>query len=175
MTPLRILRLVEKTFLVSVLLAMVALYFFNILARELGGTLASDFAWIEEAVRLLNLFMVFGALGLALERGRHVAIEILRDKLPARPKKLLIKIIDAVGFAFSVYMVVLGWELVVFVLQTGQRSPTLGIQMGWIYMAPVIGFALLALRYALSLFGVIDRFPAHGGESNPDAAEAVGG
>ena len=46
------------------------------------------------------------------------------------------------------------------VLRTGQRSPTLDIPMGWIYAAPVIGFALLALRYGLSFFGVIDRFAA---------------
>jgi TRAP-type C4-dicarboxylate transport system permease small subunit len=44
------------------------------------------------------------------------------------------------------------------VLATGQKSPTLGLPMGWIYAAPVIGFSLLGLRFALSFFGRIDRF-----------------
>ena len=47
-----------------------------------------------------------------------------------------------------------------FVLNTGQSSPTLGVPIGLVYLAPVIGFLLLALRYGLSLFGVIDRFAA---------------
>jgi len=69
-----------------------------------------------------------------------------------------------VGFVFAVYLAVLGWRLVDFVLMTGQRSPTLDIPMGWIYVAPVIGFAALALRYALSLVGAFDRFSSHGEE-----------
>lgn len=158
MKLLNYLRFVERTFLVSVFLTMVALFFWGVVAREIGGTFASRFAWIEEAVRLMNVFLVFIALGLALERGRHVGIDTLRDRLPERLRNGLLKFIDAVGCAFSLYLVVLGYSLVKFVLMTGQRSPTLDIPMGWVYLAPVMGFGLLALRFALSFFGVIDRF-----------------
>lgn len=158
MKALNILRLVERTFIVCVFLTMVALYFFNVLVREFGGSLASQFAWIEEAVRLLNLFMVFGALGLALERGRHISIDTLRDKLPPRLRTVVLKLIDVAGLVFCLYVTALGWRLVDFVLGTGQRSPTLDIPMGWIYAAPMVGFGLLALRYALSLFNVVSRF-----------------
>ena len=40
--------------------------------------------------------------------------------------------------------------------------------MGWIYAAPVVGFGLLALRFGLSLCGVIDRF-----QRAPDAGDSV--
>jgi len=153
-------RHIERAFLVSVFLIMVVLFFLNVVIREIGGPLAGDFAWIAEAVRLLNLFLVFCALGLALERGRHVSIDTLRDRLPERIRRPLLRLIDAVGFCFSVYLVVLGWRMVTFVLATGQRSPTLDIPMGWIYLAPLIGFGLLALRFALSFFGALDRFAA---------------
>ena len=157
MTPLGTLRLVERMILVALFLMMVALYSGSVVTREIGGTFASKFAWIEETVRLMNLFLVFLALGLALERGKHITIDILRNLLASAQARLLVKIIDVVGFVFSVYLVWLGIVLVKFVLMTNQRSPTLDIPMGWIYMAPVIGFGLLALRYALSFFGVIDR------------------
>ena len=172
MTPLKILRIVERTFIVCVFLTMVALYFCNVLIREFGGPMASNFAWIEEAVRLLNLFMVFGALGLALERGRHVSIDTLREKLPRQARTVVLKLIDFAGLTFSLYVAVIGWRLVDFVLGTGQRSPTLDIPMGWIYAAPVVGFALLGLRYALSLFNIIDRFqgPNDGDELEPAKA-----
>ena len=45
-------RLAERSFLVTLFLAMVVLFFGNVIAREIGGTFASKFAWIEEAVNL---------------------------------------------------------------------------------------------------------------------------
>ena len=107
---------------------------------------------------MLNLFMVFLGLGLALERGRHVGIRNLRDKLPDGVRRVLLKVTDIAGLVFALYIAWLGFGLAQFVLGTGQRSPTLGVPMGVIYLAPVVGFALLALRYGLSLLGVIDRF-----------------
>jgi TRAP-type C4-dicarboxylate transport system permease small subunit len=159
------LRMAERTALVALFLTMSGIFFLSVVTREIGGTFASKFAWIEEAVRFMNIFLVFLGLGLALERGKHMGIDTLRDRLPDAPRKVLLKVIDASGFLFSVYMVWLGYGLVTFVLGTGQTSPTLGLQTGYIYLAPVIGFALLALRYALSFLGVIDRF------STPDQPE----
>lgn len=152
------LRRVERIFLVTLFLSMVALFSLNVLAREVGGNFASQLAWVEEAVRLMNVFLVFGALGLALERGKHVGIDTLREALPGIARTTIRRTIDAAGCLFSLYMAFLAWQLVIFVLGTGQRSPTLDVPIGWIYTAPVIGFALLALRYALSLFSIIDRF-----------------
>lgn len=179
MGGLTLLRRIERGFLVSVFLTMVALFALNVLGRELGGSLASRLTWIEEAVRLLNIFLVFGALGLALERGRHVGIDTLRRKLPARLQRLTERLIDAVGCASALYLAWLSVGLTQFVLKTGQRSPTLDIPMGWVYTAPIIGFCLLALRYALSLTGVIERFsrapsagPENGPENGPKTGEA---
>lgn len=167
-----ILRRVERIFLVSVFLSMVLLFSLNVVAREVGGTFASQLAWIEEAVRLMNIFLVFGALGLALERGRHVGIDTLRNSLPDRYRILICKIIDFVGCIFAAYMAYLAWQLVIFVLATGQRSPTLDVPMGWIYAAPVGGFGLLSLRYALSFIGAIQRFNTY---DEPDDTGTEGG
>ena len=158
------LRTVERFAVVVIFLAMVALYFVNVAVRELASAYASNFAWVEEAVRLLNLFMVFLALGLALEYGRHVGVHTWRDRIAARTGLPLKRLIDFVGFVFSLYLVWLGVRMALFVLSTGQRSPTLNIPIGWIYLAPAIGFGLLALRYLLSLFGRIDRFSVQTGE-----------
>ncbi len=164
MQILNILRLVERVFLVTIFLTMVVLFTFSVVVREFGGTLASDFAWIEEAVRLMNIFLVFGALGLALEKGRHVGVDTFRNRIPEQTRKWLLKFIDLVGFCFSIYLVTLGFRMLTFVLATGQRSPTLDIPMGWLYAAPLVGFGLLGLRFALSFFGVIDRFTTAGQE-----------
>ena len=46
--------------------------------------MASSFVWIEEAVRIMNLFLVFLAIGLALEYGRHVGIHTWRERIIRR-------------------------------------------------------------------------------------------
>ncbi|MBT9385276.1 TRAP transporter small permease [Pseudooceanicola sp. CBS1P-1] len=158
MKVLKLLRLAERSVLVILFLAMVALFFTSVIAREIGGNVATSMAWVEEAVRLMNIFLVFLSLGLALERGKHVAITNLRDRLPELPRRILRAVIDLAGLGFSLYLAWLGTEMVRFVLKMGQTSPTLGIPMGWIYMAPVLGFGLLGLRYGLSLFGLYDRY-----------------
>lgn len=158
MKLLNALRTVERTVLVALFLIMVFLYTGSVVTREIGGTFASRFAWIEEAVRIMNLFLVFLALGLALERGKHVGITNLREHIPAPARALLLKFIDLVGLCMSLYVAWLALDLVQFVLKSGQKSPTLKIPMGFIYFAPVIGFLLLGLRYGLSLIGAIDRY-----------------
>ena len=110
---------------------------------------------VRDACRMLT-----DLRGLALERGRHVGIDTFRNALPDRYRWPVLKLTDLCGLCFSLYLAYLGWGLVRFVLASGQRSPTLDLPMGWIYAAPVVGFALLALRFGLSLFGVIDRFAA---------------
>ena len=157
MKLLGILRMAERTMAVSIFLAMVALFFVNVVSRQFTS-IASDFTWVEEAVRLMALFLVFLSLGLALERGRHVGVDTWRDRLAAASGLPLRRIIDVVGFCFSLYLVWLSWQMTQFVMGTGQKSPTLNVPIFWIYLAPTIGFALLALRYALSFLGVIDRF-----------------
>ena len=169
---LKFLRNIERYLLVGIFLSMVALFFVNILIREFAGTMASDFAWIEEAVRIMNGFMVFIGLGLALEKGRHVSINTIHFLLPTKIAWCLYKVIDAVGCLFSIYLVWQSYSLVNFVLMTGQTSPTLNLPMGWIYMAPVIGFSLLALRYTISFFGIINRFSNP--EENPDEPQYEG-
>ena len=155
---LSILRLVERSLLVLLFLTMVGLYFTNVVVRASGSSLASDLAWIEEAVRLMNVYLVFLAMGLALEYGRHVAVDTWRAGIARKLGLPLGKIIDALGLVFALYLVWLGFKMTGFVFGTGQRSPTLGLPMGWLYVAPTVGFTLLALRYLLSLTGMIDRY-----------------
>lgn len=158
MKALAVIRAVERYAAVTIFLAMVALYFSNVLARQVGGTFASSFAWIEEAVRLMSLFLVFLSVGLALERGRHAGVHTWRDRIARATGLPLRRIIDVVGLVFCLYLSWLGYRMTVFVYGMGQKSPTLNVPVFWIYLAPTIGFALLALRYALSVLGRIDRY-----------------
>ncbi|CCO24351.1 TRAP transporter small permease [Maridesulfovibrio hydrothermalis] len=150
-------RIVERALIISINLIMVGLYTFNVLIREMMPQYSSTFAWIDEATRLLMVWAVFLALGLALERGRQVAVTTLLERMPDLPRKIIQTLINLTGIVFSCYLSWLGVALVKFVMRTGQVSPTLGLPMYWLYVAPTIGFLLLALRYGLELAGINDR------------------
>ncbi len=155
---LQILRRVERAALAALFLSMVGLYFLNIAVRTIGSDYATKLFWIDEAVRLLMLFLVFLALGLALEQGRHVGVFTWRDRIAARTRLPLRRLIDATGLVLSAWMAWLALRMTLFVTGSGQIIPSLGISAGWLYVAPIIGCAALALRFALSLAGRIDRF-----------------
>ncbi|WP_138470454.1 TRAP transporter small permease [Poseidonocella sp. HB161398] len=159
-TLLSLIRLAERGILVALLLGMTALFAFNVGIRLFGGAAASSFQWIDEVVRLMNLYLVFLAAGLALERGKQVAVDSWRAGIMARTGLPLTRIIDLAGLAFSLWMAWLSREMAAFVFASGQASATLGLAAGWIYVAPCAGFLLLALRYGASLFGAIDRHGA---------------
>ncbi len=163
MKALSALRIVERVTVVTIFLAMVALYFINVLSRQVGGTFATNFAWVEETVRLMSLFLVFLGLGLALEQGRQVGVYSWRDRIATRLNLPIRKFIDAIAIVFCLYLAWLGYGMTAFVYSTGQISPTLNVPIFWIYLAPTIGFLLLGLRYALSLLGVIDRYSGQDG------------
>lgn len=155
------LSLAERYCAAGVLLLMTALYAFNVLVRTFAPAYASVFAWIDEAVRYLMVWLVFLAAGLALELGRHVSVDILRGRLPALPERWLFGLIDLVGLAFALGAAVVALDLALLIKGTGQMSPTLGVPIYWVYFAPVFGLASLAFRFLLRLASVRDarRWP----------------
>jgi TRAP-type C4-dicarboxylate transport system permease small subunit len=150
-------RICERTLIVTIFLAMTGLYSFNVLVREIAPQYSSDIAWIDLAARMLMVWNVFLALGLALERGRHVAVTTVLDMMPGRVREAVRYLINLVGLVFSLYLAWLGVEMTQFVLRMGQVSPTLGIPMFWLYVAPSLGFLLMALRFGIELMGGTSR------------------
>ena len=133
------------------MILMALAYAFNVGVRELAATQAAKFAWIEEVCLFALAWVVFLGLGLALERGRHIAMTSLLERLVPGLRRGVKLLIDLTGLAFSLYIAKLALDITLFVVRSGQLSPTLDVSMGWLYAAMPVGFALLALRYALEL------------------------
>ena len=150
------LSLVERYFTGLLLVAMTGLYTLNIVVRVVLPTYASELAWIDEASRWMMVWVVFVAAGIALEVGRHVTVNVAHNYMPQLLLSVLFKVIDVVGLVFSVGIAFFSFNLAVFVAGTGQVSPTLGVSTAILYVAPCIGFALLALRYLLQVAGLRD-------------------
>ncbi len=147
---------IERYSAAIAMIVMTAIYGFNVLVRFLAPAYASDVAWIDDAARLLMVWVVFLALGIALEVGRHVSVDLVRERLSGAGKLVLFAAIDVVGLVFSAGAAVLALQLTLFVMRTGQVSPTLGTPAYLLYLAPVVGFTSLAFRYLLRLLAIRD-------------------
>jgi TRAP-type C4-dicarboxylate transport system permease small subunit len=139
------------------MIAMTGLYGFNVLARTFLPTLSGSLAWIEDAARYLMIWVVFLAVGPALESGRHIVVDLAWRRLGASARTLIFRLIDVTGLLFCAFMAVLSVQLAIFIAGTGQVSPTLELPVYVLYIAPVVGFASLAMIFLLRLFGCCDR------------------
>ena len=157
---LAVLRRLESAAAAALMLLMALAYSFNVAVRELAATHASRFAWIEEACLFALAWVVFLGLGLALERGRHIAMTSLLERLAPGTRRPIKLAIDFTGLAFSLYIAWLALDITLFVLRSGQASPTLDLSMAWLYAAMPVGFVLLGLRYALELGQPVGRLAA---------------
>lgn len=155
--PLSVLRRLESFLLGALMLAMSFAYTFNVLVRDLTPQYASRFAWIDEASLFGLAWTVFLGLGLTLERGRHIGMTALLNAFAPGARRATKLVIDLTGLVFSLYIAHICWTVTVLVLKSGQVSPTLNVSMIWLYGPMPAGFLLLALRYALELFGASDR------------------
>ncbi|OGA73306.1 MAG: hypothetical protein A3G81_03700 [Betaproteobacteria bacterium RIFCSPLOWO2_12_FULL_65_14] len=155
-----LLRRIERGLIAALMILMALAYAFNVAVRELAATQASRFAWIEELCLFSLAWVVFLGLGLALERGRHIAMTSLLERFAPRLRRAVKLAVDLAGTLFSLYIAKLALDITLFVVRSGQSSPTLDVSMGWLYAAMPVGFVLLALRYVLELPAAQGRLAA---------------
>ncbi len=126
------------------MLAMFALVFTNVVTRYGFGF---SIAWAEEVSRFLMIWATFLGAGLALREGRHVAIDLLQELMPA-PARRAVRIalgLAILGFLgllilYGAQFVQFGWNKVTIVTQIPRGIP---------YLAIPIGAGLLALHLIL--------------------------
>ena len=148
----------ERFIIVFFTISMIGLYGLNVIVREITPQYASLFAWIDEASRILMVWVVFLSIGIAFDRGRHIAMTTFINSFSNKNFLYFGKIIDLLGFVFSLYCIWLGLKITIFVFNSGQVSPTLNIPMFILYVAPTLGFLLISIRYALSFLNFKNRF-----------------
>ena len=148
----------ERFIIVFFTVSMIGLYGLNVIVREITPQYASLFAWIDEASRILMVWVVFLSIGIAFDRGRHIAMTTFINSFSNKNFLYFGKVIDLLGFVFSLYCIWLGFKITIFVFNSGQVSPTLNIPMFILYVAPTLGFLLISIRYALSFLNFKNRF-----------------
>ncbi len=132
--------------------AMASLVFVNVVARYVFNF---SIIWAEEISQYLMIWIAYLGAGLALREGRHVAVEMLQDRLPVSLARKLRMIVAGLVLAFLGALTVLGIQFVVFVW--GQETPVLNISLGIPSLAIPLGALLFALHLVFTFRDFADK------------------
>ena len=101
------------------------------------------------------IWIAYLGAGLALREGRHVAIELLQDRLPIALGRKLRMAVGGMVLAFLGVVTVLGFQFAVFVWS--QETPVLNIPLGIPSLAIPIGSLLFALHLGFMFRGYVRK------------------
>lgn len=143
-SPERLFVLANEAVVVGMAIVMVLLVVINVVCRYI---LNFSLVWAEEVSQYLMVWVTFLGAGLALRQGRHVAVEMLQEYLPAGAKHGVRWAIAGAVLVFIVFTGVLGVMFAWFAKD--METPVLNISMAIPYAAVPVGCLLLAIHLVL--------------------------
>ena len=138
-------RLIENSALVVILSGMILLAGVQILLRNVFG---GGFAWADEALRLMVLWVAMLGAVVASREDRHISIDVLARILPDVIKRWAEALVNAFTAAVSFTLAWFSWEFVA-------ESRIYGDQLlndlpAWLFQSIMpVAFFLIGYRYSI--------------------------
>jgi TRAP-type C4-dicarboxylate transport system permease small subunit len=161
-TSERVIVTMNRWIVIAMMAVMATLVFMNVVSRYIFN---HSIIWAEEVSQYLMVWVAFLGAGLALRQGRHVAIEILQDRLPSRARRMTRHLVALLLIVFMGILIVLGFQFARFAWD--QETPVLNIPLGIPYLAVPIGALLLLIHLFFLYRAYID-----GHYDTPESLEA---
>lgn len=141
----RVGQLLESAALVVVLTAMILLASVQIVLRNF---LDSGFAWADEALRLMVLWVAMLGAVAASRENRHIAIDALSRALPRRMRAWTDVVVRGFTAAVSLVLAWYSWQFVADAREFDDRLLT-DLPAWWFQSILPVGFALIGYRYTI--------------------------
>jgi len=157
----------NQALIVLLMASMAVLVFANVVMRYVFN---QSIFWVEEFTQIQMIWVAYLGAGLALREGRHVAVDMLQDLLPA-PLRRVVRTLIALAIAlFLLTLVVLGVQIAEFTW--GQETPAMGLPAGLPYLGIPLGAAAMLLHLLLFWRQFIAREFAQVDDIGDDGGEA---
>jgi TRAP-type C4-dicarboxylate transport system permease small subunit len=164
--------LVAVRVLVGVLmLSAIGINFANVVARRLFD---SPFAWTEEVLVYIIVWMVFMGAVLVSWEGRHLRMDLLSSSLKGPARIVVNGLAVAILIALCGYVIVHSIGVVATFARTGQSSIAAGIPMTVPHFAILLGFVLILVGTLIRLGWHIAGPPTTAREEVSAEADAIG-
>lgn len=139
--------LVSEWIVIVTFLVMVLVTFGQVIFRYV---FEFSLPWADELARYCLVWMVFVGMVVALVRGQHVTVDLLRARYQGRVRLIMLSVIDlacAALFGTLLYGGVLLMQLAV-----GQTTSGLGMPKYLVYAALPVGAVLMLVELALRIY-----------------------
>jgi TRAP-type C4-dicarboxylate transport system permease small subunit len=123
----------------------------------------SGWVWTGELARYSLVWLTFALAGYLTGRGEQIGLEVIDHLARGRLLHFVRRFADAVVALAAVAFTMDAWQLLTE--SVGRTSPAIRIPLHWVYLMPLLGFALTALRAG---------WAAAAGRPDPDPEAATG-
>lgn len=113
-----------------------------------------NFAWAEELIRYLFVWIVFLGIGIVYKNKGHAQVEILHFYLPEKYKIHLQKVIEVGNSILFIFMIYYGSNLLK--ITSLQVSPAMNLNMSIIYGSLVVSSLICLLHSITHLLNLIN-------------------
>lgn len=151
-TALKILKAIDEKlelyiciFLISL---MTLLIFVQVIMRYV---MRNSLTWSEELARYVFIWLIYIGISYGAKIMKHIKIEAALGLFPKKVRPIVVMIGDLFFLAFSIFIAYTAYTIVLKQIHLGQQSPAMHIPMWIIYGAPMVGFALTAVRQVQTL------------------------
>ena len=131
---------VAKVLIIAISVVMIIVTLAQVIFRYV---IAAPLPWSEELARYCFVWIVFLGGAVGLSRGIHLGVDLLVNAMPAPVRRGLDALTSVLIAAFAATVIYASFP--VLNMNMFQRSPALGIQMTYIYMAIPISMGLIFL------------------------------
>ena len=138
---------VAKASIIAISVVMIAVTLAQVVFRYV---IEAPLPWSEELARYCFVWIVFLGGAVGLSRGIHLGVDLFVNMLPEPLQRGLDALTSVLIAAFAVTVIYASFP--VLNMNMLQRSPALGVQMSWIYVAIPISMGLIFLICAERLF-----------------------
>jgi TRAP-type C4-dicarboxylate transport system permease small subunit len=157
----------NQALIILLMASMAVLVFANVVMRYVFN---QSIFWVEEFTQIQMIWVAYLGAGLALREGRHVAVDMLQDALPAPLRRAIRWFIALATAMFLLALVVLGVQIAAFTWS--QETPAMGLPAGLPYLGIPLGAAAMLLHLLLFWRQFIAREFVQLDDIGDDAGEA---
>src|SRR5699024_5298803 len=126
--------------LMTVLLALMSVLICAQVFMRYG--MGDSLAWSEELARYCFIWCTYLGVSYAIRTRAHICVEVAVSWLPSKARAVSRILAHVVFIVFAALVVKEGYALTGKIFSFGQTSSAMGLPMGWVYLAPTVGFAL---------------------------------
>lgn len=115
--------------------------------------LKASLTWSEELTRYLFIWSAFLSIGLCVRKKLGLRVDMLVSALPKAVSTVFAIVALLLELALFVYLLPFAWRIMEIAVSTGRLAPATQIPMWMMQAAPIVGFALAAIRIVQRLVG----------------------